>query len=107
MALVLMAAVGLGYALYRYNGTMPSVDSLEEKRNKAKPGGDLPGYNPHVLNQYQTIADVIYSADIKENDIYAKPSFITDGVYGIIEDHIKLNPGDPITVVTSKRNLNI
>jgi hypothetical protein len=107
MALVLIAAVGLGYAVYRYGAAVPSVESLETKRNKAKPGGGLPGYNPHVLNQYQTMADAIYSADIKENDIHAKPSTTTDGVYGITEDHIKLNPGDPITIVTSKRNLNI
>ena len=106
MAFVAMAALGLGYALYKYNESMPSYSSLEAKRNEAKPG-QLPGYNPHVLNQYQTMADAIYSASLKENDIHAKPDKVTDGVYGITEHHIRLNPSDPMTVVTSKTNLNI
>lgn len=107
MSLVAIAAIGLGYAAYTYGKAMPSYETLEAKKNEAKPGGTLRGYNPYVLNQYQTMADVIYSADIRENDIYSKPSFETDGVYGITEDHIKLTPGDPLTVVTSRVNLNI
>lgn len=102
----LLAAAGLGYALYSYSGTMESVESLEQKRNEARPG-HLPGYNAHILNQYVTMADRIYSADLKENDIYSKPDRTTDGVYGITEHHLKLNRGDATTVVNSKMNLNL
>jgi len=106
MALVFLAGAGLAYALHRYSKTMITYESLEAKRNEAAPG-QLPGYNPHVLNQYQTMADVIYSAGLRENDIYSKPSITTDGVYGITEHHLKLSPADPMTVVTSKANLNL
>lgn len=106
MALVLLAAVGVGFAVYKYNNSVETMETLEAKRFAARPE-QTPGYNPYILNQFQTMADRIYSADLRENDIHRKPDKVTDGVYGITEHHVRLNPADPLTVVTSKTNLNV
>ncbi len=106
MALVFLAAVGIGFAVYKYSSSVETMETLEAKRAAARPE-KTPGYNPYILNQFQTMADTIYSADLRENDIHSKPDKVTDGIYGITEHHIRLNPTDPLTVVTSKINLNV
>lgn len=106
MALVLLAIAGVGFAMYKYNSSIETIQTLEEKKAAARPS-QTPGYNPYILNQFQTMADTIYSADIRENDIHRKPDKLADGIYGITEHHVRLNPADPLTVVTSKANLNV
>lgn len=106
MATIFAGGIALAYALYAYGNNMPSYGTLEQKRNQQRPG-NVPGYNPYILNQFQTMADVIYSAGLKENDIYSKPDRVTDGIYGITEHHIQMNRGDPHTIVNSRVNLNI
>ena len=104
MSIILLAsAVGLGAAAYIYSSSQMSYE--DAVKSQSRPGA-LPGYNPYILNQYQTMRDVIYSADLAENNIHAKPSHVTDGVYGISEHHIKLSPFNPFTVVSQKTNLN-
>ena len=106
MALVLLAVAGVGFAMYKYGGSVETIQTLEEKKAAARPS-QTPGYNPYILNQFQTMADTIYSADMRENDIHSKPDKLADGIYGITEHHVRLNPADPLTVVTSKANLNV
>jgi len=98
-AMLITAVVGLGAAAYVYSGSIRAKEeSIEHKR--------APGYNPYILNQFQTIRDTIYSASLAENKIHDKPGRVTDGIYGISEYHLKLSPGDPYTVTTQKTNLN-
>ena len=51
--------------------------------------------------------DRINSADVNENDIYAKPTQIETGLYAITEDQIRLNPVDVKVVVNRRDNLNL
>lgn len=99
-ALVIASAIGLGAAAYIYSGTIYPEDATVASRTRPI------GYNPYILNQFQTIRDTIYSASLAENRIHDKPGHVTDGVYGISEYHLKLSPGDPFTVTTQKTNLN-
>jgi hypothetical protein len=102
-ALLLVSAAGLGIAAYMYSSALPAYESADlNTAKKQRP----PGYNPYILNQFQTIRDTIYSASLAENRIETKPSEIKDGVYGISEHHIRLNHCEPITIVSSKINLN-
>lgn len=104
MALLLaVSAAGLGAAIYTYSNRLETYEEAEEKMNKPE---KLPGYNPYILNQFQTMADVIYSPGLAENDILRKPDRNTHGVYGISEHHIKMDKGEPFTIVTQKINLN-
>lgn len=100
---MVLSVVGLGFAAYKYSGLLTSYEEAEEKLQQPE---RPPGYQPWILNQFQTMADVIYSAGLAENDIHRKPSRETYGVYGISEHHIKMNPGEPLTIVTQKTNLN-
>jgi hypothetical protein len=106
MALAFLAAAGVGLAVYAYSGSVETMETLEQKKAAARPS-KTPGYNPYILNQFQTMADTIFSADMRENDIHSKPDKLADGIYGITEHHVRLNPADPLTVVTSKANLNV
>jgi len=104
MSLMLIAsALGLGTAAYIYGSSMTSYEDVIKSQQAVS---SLPGYNPYVLSQFQTIKDVIYSPQIAENKIFNKPSHVADGVFGISEYHIKLSPCEPFTVVTHKTNLN-
>lgn len=104
MSLLIMASVAvLGATTYMYSKSLTGYeDAYKQSQTRAR----VPGYNPYILNQFQTLRDTIYSASLAENRIENKPSHVTDGVYGISEHHIKLSPGDPYTVVTQKINLN-
>lgn len=97
---VALAAFGLGYAMYSQNKNNTRISDIAE-------GTDIRGYNRYILNQYQTIGDVIYSADLRENNIHSRPDRVTDGIYGITEHHIKFQASDPYTIVSMKRNLNV
>ena len=105
MGLVLASGAILGYAVYVYSGKLVSYETAiaELETNNAK----LPGYNPLILNQFQTMADTIYSAGIVENKIETKPDRPGYGVYGISEHHLKVDRAEPYTIVTEKRNLNL
>lgn len=104
MALLLLAAGALGYAIYKQSSTEKSyVEALQGNTNTLQIGD----YNPYVLNQYVEWKDRMFSADVNENDIYAKPADQANGIYGITEEHIRLNPVDVKVVVNSRENLNL
>jgi len=103
----LLVLLGLGYVIIsktKSSNTPPP--ETEETELLALPAP--PGYNPYILNQFQEMKDVIFSADIRENRIEAKPSNIATGVYGITENQLKLHPYDSITIThTPKHLLNL
>lgn len=101
--LLLISAAGLGAAAYMYGS---NLESYEEAVEKAEQPTRPVGYNPYILNQFQTMADTIYSPGLDENKIHQKPDRETYGVYGISEHHIKMDRCEPFTIVSQKVNLN-
>jgi hypothetical protein len=104
MALLVLAAGALAYAVYKQKTTEPTYEDIMKAKNKELQNGD---YNPYALNQYVEWKDRIFSADVNENDIYSKPAQQESGIYGITEEHIKLNPVDVKVVVNNRENLNL
>ena len=102
--LLVFAGTILIYTLYKQFVTEPSYEEILQSQNDTLNIGD---YNPYALNQYAEWKDRIHSADVNENDIYAKPVQIETGLYAIIEDQIKLNPVDIKTIVNRRDNLNL
>lgn len=101
--LVLIAGGVLIIAIYR-SITSQTDEKVDAKQDRLK---ILPGYNPYILNQYIPWKDRINSADIVENDIYSKPAMRENGIYGIPEEHVKLNAVDGLTVLNNRLNLNL
>lgn len=101
--LALLAGTILVYAIYKQVTMEPSLEALTKKNDTL----NLEGYNPYILNQYIPWKDRINSADVAENDIWSKPVKPEFGIYGITEEHIKLNPVDGQTVLNSRINLNL
>jgi hypothetical protein len=104
MALLFLAGGLLAYAIYKQKTTEPTYEDIIHAKNE---GLAIGGYNPYVLNQYVEWKDRMFSADVNENDIYAKPAERENGIYGIPEEHIKLNPVDVKVVVNTRENLNL
>lgn len=104
MALLVLAGGILGYAMYKQMMTEPTYEDIMNAKNRELSMGD---YNPYVLNQYCPWKERMFSADVSENDIYSKPAQQEHGIYGITENHIKLNPVDVQTIVNRRENLNL
>lgn len=102
--LLVFAGAILIYAIYKQAATETTYDEILKKENQPLYPGD---YNPYALNQYVEWKDRMFSADVAENDIYTKPAGDAEGIYGISEKHIKLNPVDVKTVVNTRQNLNL
>lgn len=104
--LLIIALIALGYSIYRQN-TANDQNMRMIAYEKSAPTR-IPGYNPWILNQYQTMADAIFSAAITENHIERKPSKDVTGVFGISEKQLRLTPADPLTpIYTPKFKLNV
>lgn len=104
MALLVLAGGILGYAMYKQLMTEPTYEDIMKAKNE---GLQIGNYNPYVLNQFVEWKDRIFSADVSENDIYSKPAQLENGIYGITEEHITLNPVDVKTIVNKRENLNL
>lgn len=104
MALFVLAGGILAYAMYKQSSTEPTYADVTSGNKEGLQIGD---YNPYVLNQFVEWKDRIFSADVNENDIYSKPAQQENGIYGITEEHIKLNPVDVKVVVNNRENLNL
>lgn len=102
--LLVFAGTILIFTIYKQFLSEPSYESIIESQNDTL---NIGNYNPYVLNQYVEWKDRINSADVNENDIYAKPTQIETGLYAITEDQIRLNPVDVKVVVNRRDNLNL
>lgn len=102
--LLVFAAAILVYTIYKQSITEPSYSDILQQEDKTLKIGD---YNPYILNQYVEWKDRMFSADVNENDIYAKPAQKEHGIYGITEEQIRLNPVDAKVSVNTRDNLNL
>jgi len=102
--LLVFAGAILIYVVYKQAQSNPTYEDILKENNKEIYTG---GYNPYVLNQYVEWKDRLFSADVNENDIYSKPAQPAHGIYGISEEHIKLNPVDAKVIVNNRENLNL
>ena len=107
MILVVLASLGLAYAIYSQNKTHDStIKILMAPKGTTQTSST---YRPFMGDvQFVTMKDRIYSSDITENHIERKPSTITSGFYGLTETQVRLNPADPVMVMYGpKVKLNI
>lgn len=102
--LLVFAGAILFYVIYKQAKNNPTYEDILMAKNS---GMELGGYNPYVLNQYVEWKDRLFSADVTENDIYSKPVEQANGIYGISEEHVMLNPVDVKVVVNTRQNLNL
>lgn len=113
MIFAIIGLFALSYALWMQNQANDTTMSyVQQSRNRVmKPPKQSGGikYNPYLGDQQLvTIKDRIFSTDITDNKIERKPSSMTNGIYGITENLIQLNPADAITITSGpKMKLNI
>lgn len=113
MIFVILGIIALGYALWIQNDanytTMSVVEASRKRVVKPKPHNGVLKYNPYLGDQQLVeMKDRIFSSDITENNIHSKPSSRINGIYGITENAIKLNPSDaPLIISGPKAKLNI
>lgn len=113
MIFVILGVVALGYALWIQNDanytTMSVVEASRKRVVKPKNYNGVIKYNPYLGDQQLAeIKDRIFSTDITENKIESKPCTRINGIYGITESVIKLNPADaPLMIYAPKAKLNI
>lgn len=103
----------LCYALWLQNkANDTTIAYVQKSRNRvSKPQQHSGGikYNPYLGDQQLvTIKDRIFSTDITDNKIERKPSSMINGIYGITENAIQLNPADAVVLTSGpKMKLNI
>lgn len=106
--LILIAIVGLGYAIFKQTRVNSNSTTQPSTQTETIMASTPRGYNPYILNQFQEMKDRIFSADMRENRIETKPSVNVTGVYGETQTEMKLHPYDSITVIYGpKHTLNV
>jgi hypothetical protein len=104
MILVLLGSLGLAYALYVQNKSLyPTAPSPPSSTTETRIFRPILGDT-----QFITMKDRIFSSDITENHIERKESNLNNGLFGLTETQLRLNPGDPTMVIYGpKVKLNI
>lgn len=107
--IILLTIIAITYAVVKQNKANQYSEPISNREgNEISTAVLPPGYNPFILNQFQEMKDVIFSADLRENRIETKPSIKRKGVYSITQNQIKFHNKDAITIVYGpKHTLNI